>query len=172
MRKKAEAKLGETVQEIDREAANEQKTGDLDKEPEPILVKASIDLTEDMMKKIHARDEAGKEFDILEADDIWSALEERLEEPTGKFQSQMKSLYHQRVNDIHFCERELKKATLKAEKECIEQIKAFQSYRKKMRRQLDALGDERGDEEEYGVTLKEELDKLEAGVMHTEMSLQ
>lgn len=78
--------------------------------PELILVKANIDLTDDMMKKIHAKDEAGKEFDVLKAEDIWSALEEKLEEPTTKFQSQMKTLYNQRVNDIAYCERELKKA--------------------------------------------------------------
>ena len=52
MRRKAEAKLGETLQEIDREAANEQKAGQVEREADPILVKANIDLTEDMMKKI------------------------------------------------------------------------------------------------------------------------
>ena len=31
----------------------------------------------------------------------------------------MKHLYHNRVNDIAFCERELKKAAINAEKECI-----------------------------------------------------
>ena len=40
-----------------------------------MLVKANIDLTEDMMKKIHARDVVGKEFDILQADDAWNTLE-------------------------------------------------------------------------------------------------
>ena len=85
MRKKADQKLGETVQEIDREAANEQKAGEVEREADPILVKANIDLTDDMMNKIHAKDEVGKEFDVLKADDIWGTLEEKLEEPTAKF---------------------------------------------------------------------------------------
>ena len=85
----------------------------------------------------------------------------------------MKRLYKQRVNDIAYCERELKRAAMNAEKECIQKIKEFQSYRKKMRRAMEAQdGDERGDEEEYGNALKAELEKLENSLMHTEMSLQ
>ena len=75
MRKEAERKLGETVQEIDREAANEEKKGQTEREPDETLVKANIHLTEDMMKKIHAKDEVGKEFDVLKADDPWNTLE-------------------------------------------------------------------------------------------------
>ena len=70
----------------------------------------------------------------------------------------MKKLYKDRVNDIAYCERELKKAAVRAEKECILKIKAFQSYRKKMRRAIESQdNDERGDEEEYGNDLIVEL---------------
>lgn len=172
-RKKAEAKLGETVQEIDREGANEQKQSEVEREPNAVHVKAHIDLTDDMMKKIHAGSEANKEFDVLKADDIWGTLEEKLEEPTQKFQGQMKMLYSQRVNDIAYCERELKKAAARAEKDCIQEIKKYQSYRKKMRREIESkVENERGDEEEYGQTLLDELEKLESRLMHIEMSLQ
>ena len=37
---------------------------------------------------------------------------------------------------------------------------------------MQALNEDRGDEEEYGMELKAELDKLENSLMHTEMSLQ
>ena len=75
MRKAANVKLGETVLEIDREAANEEKKAQTEREPDELLVKANIHLTEDMMKKIHAKDEVGKEFDVLKADDAWNTLE-------------------------------------------------------------------------------------------------
>ena len=73
----------------------------------------------------------------------------------------MKQLYRDRVNDIEFCERELKKAAAKAEKDCILEIKTFQSYRKKMRRKIEAKNEGERDEEEYGQTLKRELEGLE-----------
>ena len=53
---------------------------------------AHLDQTEDMMKKIHSRNEVGKEFEVLKADDIWNTLEEKLEAPPLKFQSDIKKL--------------------------------------------------------------------------------
>lgn len=150
-RKKAEGKLGELVQEIDRDQNQDENKGEVEREADPVHVKAHISQTDDMMKKIHAKSDAMKEFDILKADEIWNTLEEKLEEPTQKFQQQMKVLYHQRVNDMAFCERELKKAAAKTEKDCIQLIKTFLSYRKKMRREIESKDEnERGDEEEYG----------------------
>lgn len=110
---------------------------------------------------------------MLHAEDIWTALEEKLDEPTQKFQLQMKSLYMTRVNDIAYCERELKNAAAKAEKDCVKEIKEFQSYRKKERRVIEGKDiQERGDEDEYGLMLLARLEKLENRLMEVEMSLQ
>ena len=124
------------------------------------------------MKKIHANSEANREFDVLKAYDAWNTLEDALEEPTQKFQQQMKILYNQRCNDIEFCERELKKAEAKAEKECVLEIRKFISYRKKMRLWIESKTEEDRGEEEYGQTLKDECDQLENRLMHIEMSLR
>jgi hypothetical protein len=85
----------------------------------------------------------------------------------------MKALYMTRVNDIAYCERELMNAAAKAEKDCVKEIKEFQSFRKKERRIIEGKDiQERGDEDEYGLMLLARLDKLENRLMEVEMSLQ
>ena len=71
-----------------------------------------------------------------------------------------------------YCERELRKEQLAAEKRCIEEIKKFEKYKKRAAAELEALGDDRGDEDEYGNMLKGELKNLETRLMDIEMSLK
>ena len=72
---------------------------------------------------------------------------------------------------IAYCERELKKATQIAEKKSVEEISKFQKYKKRKIAEQEAKGEDRGDEEEFGAELREELEKLRTRLMDIEMSL-
>lgn len=84
-----------------------------------------------------------------------------MQEPIARYQTSIKQLYNQKENTIQYCERELRKEQLSAEKRCIDEIKKFQKFRKRARAELEARGEDRGDEEEYGNMLKDELKNLE-----------
>lgn len=128
-----------------------------------------------MLEKLLMKDKDALDFKTAlgrKFDDFYGKFEEDLIEPIQKYQQLIKMLYNKKENTILYCERELSKEQISAEKRCIDEIKKFQKFRKRAQTELDARGDDRGDEEEYGNMLKDELKNLETQLMDIEMSLK
>ena len=173
VKKQANTKYEEQVNEIEQQENNKEK--EAEKTFDPVHEKAHIHSTDDMLDKLMNKDKEGMNLRTAlgrKFDDYYSSFEEAVLEPIGKYQSVIKRLYGDKQNTIMYCERELKKEQLSAEKRCIDEIKAFQKYRKRESAKFEALGDERGEEDEYGDMLKSELKNLETRLMDIEMSLK
>jgi len=121
------------------------------------LIKAKIDITDDMLRKFADADPKGQIIKLFKAVDLWGTLEEGIDEPTQKFHTTMKSLYDLRMDIIAYCERDLKKATQLAEKKSVDEITKFQKYKKRKIAEFEGQGENRGDEDEFGNELRAEL---------------
>ena len=172
-RKKADAKFSDIVNEAEAAAKDgENKPQETEKGVDEELVLAHIAITDHIMDKFHEGDVEGKVLELLKAHELWADLQEAQDEPTQKYQKFMKDCYKERKSIIDYCTRELKKAAALAEKTSIQLIRDYQKYRKRMRNDMEAKGEERGDEDEYGEELKAELTKLQGRLMDVEMGLK
>ena len=173
-RKQAQLKYEETVMEIEQQENNKEK--EAEKSYDPIHEKAHITDTDDMLEKLLAKDKDALDYKQAlgrKFDDYYGPFEEAVIEPRQKYQQGIKQLYNKKDNTIQYCERELRKEQLAAEKRCIEEIKRFQKYRKRAKAEMtERQVEEKVDEDEYGDMLKGELNQMETNLMDIEMCLK
>ena len=104
--------------------------------------------------------------------EILQPFDANIEENTAKFHGEMKVRNKEKMNTIAFCEQVLRNAEKQAEKDSIQFIDKFNTFRKHKFRRLFAIKE--GEHFEYGSFKKEmakEIETLEDDLMGVELKL-
>ena len=171
VREKANEKYKEEIQEKENQKAAEKQEEHL-YIVDPELVDAKIDCTDGMIDKIFNEDDDAVKLKALpKFPEIFQTFESNIDDPTQKYQSEMKNLNRQKKNTVLYCEQVLRDAEREAEKESIKLIEAFKSKRKHRFREIQNIGDN-ADYDTYEDELMLDINKLEDDLMGVEMKLQ
>jgi hypothetical protein len=91
---------------------------------------------------------------------------------TVKYQTEVKVQHRIKSDTIKYCERELRKEELQAEKKSIELIRDYQSLKKRQYRYMESLEDKAGEIDDYEKKMVKAVEDLEEELMNIEMVLQ
>ena len=149
------------------------KLQDEEKEIDNELKDAYIDSTDRIFNKIIDLDFNTRDLKVVEKfNDFWHNTEEEMADATAKYQTEVKVQHRIKSDTIKYCERELRKEELLAEKKSIELIRDYQSLKKRQFRYMEALEDKAGEIDEYEKKMLKAVEDLEEELMNIEMVLQ
>ena len=168
-REAAKQKYSDELQEKD----NANKDDD-DREVDPELVKAHIDITIGMLKTIEDNDPDNSYYlkKLKDQPNLWQQLDSQVGELTQSFHGVMKSINKEKSKQIKFCKNELHQAELDAEQKSIKLIRKYTSEQKHMLNDLLAQEDKSMQIDDYENTLMDKIAQLEDDLMEIEMLLQ
>jgi len=155
---------------------NEKSEEDSKKESDPELAEAKIECTENMFMRVIEEDEESKKLkSIPRFMEFFQTHEQNVLELVEQFQKEMKHMNAEKKNVIAYCERVFKETEDKAERNSIDMLERFESYKKHRLREIKAEVKQRkgdGDFDEWEQEFMDAIDKLEDDLMTEEMKLQ
>ena len=95
------------------------------------MKEAKIECTEDLFANVIEQDEESRKLQSMPRfREIFQNHDQNIQEFIEVFQKDMKKLNKDKKNVIAYCEQVLRDAEIKAEKDSIELIRVFESYKK------------------------------------------
>ncbi len=134
---------------------------------------AKIDCTDGMLQKIIKEDDDAQKLESLpKFPEFFQTCEQNIEDPTTRYQSDMKTLNKEKNRHIIYCEQVLKAAEREAELESIKLIDMFKNQKKHKMRELAHQKDKDEDMiDKFEEDLMQVIDCLEDDLMGVEMKL-
>lgn len=148
----------------------------------PKLIALKVDITVSLIillnkfigmvdKIMDEDDESVKLRSLQKFGEYFQQFESTIDDPTGKYQTEMKAHNKEKKRIYIYCEQILKEAEREAEQESIKLIQKFENLRKHKFREIQKQDDE-ADLDVYENDLMREIEILEDNLTGVEMKLQ